>query len=74
MMQSPTCGKLGLELQDTAGAARLPTGPARGDACMLIPEAISAHPSASILAGSWIKHLARLTKQTYPILILLMRF
>ena len=39
---SPTCGKLGLELQDTAGAMRLWAAPETEDACMLIPVAISA--------------------------------
>lgn len=37
---SPTCGRLGLRLQDTAGATRLWAAPAREDACMLIPIAI----------------------------------
>ena len=39
---SPTCGRLGLRLQDTAGATRLWAALAREDACMLIPVAILA--------------------------------
>ena len=39
---SPTCGRLGLRLQDTADATRLWAAPEREDACMLIPVAILA--------------------------------